>query len=814
MHAIKQAIKRLQRHSGFSDLLTYLNLYDEATVLHKDYALSCHFRYQPVDMSVMNDNECDYHSATWAAALALLGDGWLIETNVMVNPLCYQKSEKPFPDIVSAILDDERRQRYQDGSYFEHQLIISFTWKPPQQTLSQLSRFAVDAQESSSSLEEHVVIFWQQVNEVMGLLQRSLVSVEKLTASTLVTFLHQCINLTQAPLAAPSMGCFLDTYLAINDFSGGFTPQIGEQYCKVLSLQTLPPYTMPAVLDAFADFPIAYRWHCRFLCLSNMTAQRYIKRTYRNWSSKAMGVGGVIREAMGLPAKPDQAAQTMADSVGDANRQLDSGETRFGFFNTELVIAHSSQKVLSQVCQDIKNTLQQQQLGVRIESINAIEAYLGSLPGHGDYNLRKRFVDTTVVSHCLPTTAVYQGEATAPSNMPGYEQAPPLLMTKTQGSQAYQFNCHVNDVGHTLVLGPTGTGKTTLFATLMTAHRQYQDSRIVVLDVHQSNRAIIRALKGRYCSLSGDECQLSPLLHVSIHHPESIDQAVSWLSSICFVQGISPTPEQQQALRQAVERCANESPEYRNLNHLSLQNETLRTAINTYNSGSKQALLNGVKDDILTTDVVGIDISSLLHNHQHDGQHILPILLALMSTLNQQFNDKRPTLLLIEEGYTFLQHPMLAKQLTTWFKTLRKFNVAMIFNTQDVTDITQSAAEEAIKSACLTRIYCPHAGLNDNTIREHYQRLGLNDRQIELLQTATPKQDYLVINPSGSRLVQLDLGDCAKAFCCVSHPDDLKQLESLLNQQNTDWIVDWLRYKGLEDWASHVRAHYCRGQTA
>jgi type IV secretion system protein VirB4 len=44
--------------------------------------------------------------------------------------------------------------------------------------------------------------------------------------------------------------------------------------------------------------------------------------------------------------------------------------------------------------------------------------------------------------------------------------APPLLFGKTEGSTPFRFSLHVGDVGHTLIVGPTGAGKSVLLALM------------------------------------------------------------------------------------------------------------------------------------------------------------------------------------------------------------------------------------------------------------------------------------------------------------------------------------------------------------
>ncbi len=58
----------------------------------------------------------------------------------------------------------------------------------------------------------------------------------------------------------------------------------------------------------------------------------------------------------------------------------------------------------------------------------------------------------------------------------------PLLYGKTEGSTPFRFSLHVGDVGHTLVVGPTGAGKSVLLALMAMQFRRYAGCQIFAFD--------------------------------------------------------------------------------------------------------------------------------------------------------------------------------------------------------------------------------------------------------------------------------------------------------------------------------------------
>lgn len=809
----KQAIFCRRKHRGLNDLLSYLVQLDDNTILHKDGALSQHFKYIAPDLESSTPNDLDFHAKTWADSFNFLGNGWMVETNVASNIFKDYADSQVFPEVVSALIDDERRLQYQGQCYFKTTHYLTLTWKPEQLIESKLRYFAIEGDvKQESGFEAQLKQFDKTIQEFTGFLKRSLVSLSPLLNNELVTYLHYCITGDSYGLAAPKTGTFLDAYIA-EAFQGGFEPKIAGNYIKVLAIDDLPSYSYPCILEALSYFPIEYRWTSRFICLDRLTAKAYLKRYERNWSSKAIGVMGVIRESLGLDAKRDEDAQATANQLKTAQIENSAGQMSYGFYNSNLVFIHPDKEFLENITQNITAQIQQLDFRVRDESVNAAEAYLGSLPCHGDYNLRKMLQESHFIAHAFPVSSVYQGESKAPCQKDGYKDQASLLLTATKGSRPFNLNLHIGDVAHTVILGPTGSGKTTLNAMLMASHRKYPGSRIIVLDKDQSNRTAILSLGGQYLDPESDRFQLAVLARIHPDQPEQIEKAIEWLSDCCRIQGVKVTPARQKLLREAVERLSLDAQSYKNLDHLSLQDPILREAIASFNTGQYHRLLNGTEPAFSDCDVLGFEMGALVKADTHARDLAIPMIKAIFNELEQVFKDKRPTLLILEEAWLYLRHPLFRNKLTDWFKTLRKANVSVIFISQDLDDIVKSEAASVIQTSCMTRLYLPNKKAAEPHIANQYRAFGLNKQQISIIKEATPKQDYYYQSEYGNRLFTLDLGDLAQAFLCISEKSECEHFNTLYQANNPQWILRWLAYKGLHDWRSFAEKNYFLGET-
>ena len=117
------------------------------------------------------------------------------------------------------------------------------------------------------------------------------------------------------------------------------------------------------------------------------------------------------------------------------------------------------------------------------ETVNAVEAWLGSLPGHVHANVRQPLVHTLNLAHFIPLSAVWAGP-TRNIHLDG----PPLLYADTSGSTPFHLSTHVGDVGHMLIVGSTGAGKSVLLLLIALQFRRYAGSQVTIFDKGNSAR--------------------------------------------------------------------------------------------------------------------------------------------------------------------------------------------------------------------------------------------------------------------------------------------------------------------------------------
>jgi type IV secretion system protein VirB4 len=380
----------------------------------------------------------------------------------------------------------------------------------------------------------------------------------------------------------------------------------------------------------------------------------------------------------------------------------------------------------------------------------------------------------------MPLSSVWAGPA---SN--DHLGGPPLLFAETSGSTPFRLSTHVGDVGHMLVVGPTGAGKSVLLALLAMQFRRYEHSRICLFDKGWSARSAVLAMGGAHHALGSggqpggrDALAFQPLRR--INEASQRAWAAEWIAALLDHEKVQVTPEVKEAVWSALGSLASAPPGERTLTGLSLllQSNAVRSALLPYTlEGPFGRLLDADEDRLEIAQVQCFETETLMGL----PGAVLPVLTYLFHRLDERF-DGSPTLLILDEAWVFLDNPLFAARIREWLKVLRKRNVAVVFATQSLADIADSSIAPAIIESCPQRIFLPNDRAVEPQARAAYERFGLNERQIELVARAAPKREYYLQSSRGNRLFDLQLGRIALAFCGASDPRSQQMINAVLAQ--------------------------------
>src|SRR5438445_330825 len=259
------------------------------------------------------------------------------------------------------------------------------------------------------------------------------------------------------------------------------------------------------MLSFLNRLPVEFRWSNRFVFLDPAHAERALKAYRRNWFQKRHGLVGLLKESFnfGTATFANRDAVAMAADADEAGGGASANAVRFGYYTCTLLLFERERAVLEATARQVLKQLQHHGFGARIEEANALEAWLGSLPGHGYQNVRRPMLHTLNLADLLPLTSIWPGLEANPC--PAYPKgSPSLLYAATAGATPFRLNLHVSDVGHTLILGPTGSGKSTLVGLLMAQFFRYPAAQVFLFDKDYSAYVLAHACGAEYYDILGE----------------------------------------------------------------------------------------------------------------------------------------------------------------------------------------------------------------------------------------------------------------------------------------------------------------------
>ena len=557
-----QFTEHRSRAQGLADLLLYDSLIDDGVMLLQDGALMAAWTFRGPDMASATNGEMAALSARLNSVLKL-GTGWMIQCDAIRSRAPEYPGPGAFPDPITTLIDEERRQQFSaEGVHYESEYFLSLTYLPPEQTEERVKGWMFDgAQELKSPARRALDYFRSRVDTFSDVFS-SLFQVQRLSLSRtvddlgfsqthddLLRFVHRCVTTLDHPIAQPAVPTYLNDLLSTEDFVGGMAPRIGRKSLKVIAIDGFPRVSFPGILGALDNLAIEYRWHTRAILLDPEEARGLLDKTRRKWRSKVRGwKDQLLRIETGAV---NLFAQEMSADAEEAMGVASSGDVQFCVYNTVIICAHEREDRLDEAAGLVVKTIQNLGFACRTETVNAVEAWRGSLPGDGYRNVRRVILHTLNLADLMPITAVWAGDKDNPSPlMP--PNSPPLLYAATTGATPFRFNLHVGDLGHTLMIGPPGAGKSTFLGLAAAQWFRYPRAQVFAFDKGYSLFTLTQAAGGEFYDIGGELTHWAFCPLRDIDTQGDVAWAVDWLESLCTLQDFKVSPRERNALGQAV----------------------------------------------------------------------------------------------------------------------------------------------------------------------------------------------------------------------------------------------------------------------
>lgn len=537
-------------------------------------------------------------------------------------------------------------------------------------------------------------------------------------------------------------------------------------YSSLISIKEYGPTTHACCMDRFLSLPY----------------EMIITQSF-TFFNRTVAIGQMQTQQKRLFNSGDNATSQILE-ISNALDMATSGDVAFG--NHHLSIMCSARDVkeledtISQVAVELSNT----GAIVAREDINLEAAFWGQLPGNMQCVIRRSMIHTGNLAdfsamHNHPLGKIF-----------GNHWGEFVTILETTSGSPYFFNFHMRDIGHTLIIGPTGAGKTVLM-NFLCAQAQKFKPRMYFFDKDRGAEIFIRALGGVYTFL--DPAKKSNFNPLQLQDSgENRTFLLEWLRILVTTNGETLSADDIKTLTIAINgnyKLARKDRRLRNIvPFLGMDGPgTLAGRISMWHSkGSHANVFDNEEDNIdLSKDrTFGFEMAELLK----DPISLSPVLLYVFHRINLSL-DGYPTMIVLDEAWALIDNPIFAPKIKDWLKVLRKLNAFVIFATQSVEDAAKSRISDTLIQQTATQIFLPNLKATD----VYRSAFMLSQREYEIIKTTDPSSRYFLVKQGISSVVsRVNLSGLDNIINVLSGRTETVLLVDRLRAEFGDNPLNWL----------------------
>lgn len=541
----------------------------------------------------------------------------------------------------------------------------------------------------------------------------------------------------------------------------------GIRYAAVASLKEYRSSTFAGILDGFLHLS------CEFIITQSF-----------QFTDRMTSISKMQLQQRRLV----QAEDVAISQVQEINQALDasmSGEFGFGMHHMTIMCLGKSQKEVDSYISEAVVEFANNGINAVRERTNMQAAFFAQLPGNFEYVVRKATINTLNLSGF----AAFHNYPSGKSRGNFWGDA--VTVFNTTSGTSYFFSFHVRDVGHTMIIGPTGAGKTVLL-NFLAAQAQKFRPRTFMFDKDRGAEIFVRAIGGRYTVIDpAVSCGFNPLqLEDTMSNRTFL---ADWLRALVSSNGEEVTAEDNERIEKAIEGNFKIDKKERRLSNIAaffgmqVPGSIASRLKMWYGDGARARIFDNPVDgiDFNSARIFGFEMGELLK----DKISLPPALLYLFHRINMSL-DGTPTMVILDEAWALIDNPVFAPRIKDWLKVMRKLNAFVVFATQSVEDASKSQISDTLVQQTATQIYLPNLKAT-----EVYRRVFmLSEREFLLVKTTDPSSRFFLIKQDSSGVVaRINLAGMTDVVNILSgRADTVRVLDEIIKEKGSSDPDAWL----------------------
>ena len=755
----------------------HINLYgfwNDTAFLTKSGDLGMVLRVRGVDYESLDYGEQEYAVKRLEAALKNFDSGfhvyqYLFKTNRPEIPFARYKN----PVIQAGV--DRREQLFREKSdrLFEIEIFYGIVLEGARSKTGvgvALQRLFHDPAGGLNELKAQFsnhgmkVLLRSQIDRDLGRLEQRVqafthqladfVRIEVLDSSGQFHFFRRLVNYDAWRIAGkPNYGRCLDRQVSNSNINAERDHlRVGDDYVRILTMKESMTETRPLALDGLLKIPANFIAISEWTPLPAAAARKEVNKRRRHFN---ISKTGFISQIGNDPAKTnprdvlvDESKQADIEVLGDCLRALGDGQ-QLGEFSLTIVLYSKDREALDLLVGELAGIFTTADGTLFAETYNQLNAYFAIVPGNYAFNLRKLYLLNSNYADLSFLFTILPGE-----KVNAYLGTEYLAVMETDNQTPYYLNLHCGEVGHTLILGMTGSGKSFLSVFLVQSAQKYSP-QTYIFDIGGGYECVTAIFGGTYLNV-GRESRNFTINPFSLDPtPENLQFLFSFFRVL--IEGRDQRYrmdfKEEQKLWSAIERMYVLEPDQRTVSNLASIVGELKDRLYRWTHAGQYGFLFDNSADTLTLS----DFQTFNFRGWGDSPELLePLLFYILHRASIQIADPARLdtfkMFLMDEAWLFFRNATIRDYILQAQKTWRKHRATMILATQSIKELQESGLLPIVAECCPTKIFLANPEMDRVVYSEAFH---LNPMECDLIAGLVPPGQMVICQPQGSKKVRL-----------------------------------------------------------